>query len=148
MSAITLTKEQRLDIIATLRIRAHDLRQNAADPYTAAEFRDRDLAEANRLTDLALLLECKEITVAPMVEVRSTVTTFPPGSVRAAVAQAGDAWSLMHEAIPGKRFSRNQAVRYEATDEEIVRMCTLFCGMRRETMNVRAAIGLKADERW
>lgn len=148
MSAITLTKEQRLDIVATLRIHAHQLREDAKLSSTFPVERAEWQAEAKRLSDLARLLEHKDITVAPTVEARSTVTTFPPGSVRAAVAQAGDAWSLMHEAIPGKRFSRNQAVRYEATDEEIVRMCTLFCGMRRETMNVRAAIGLKADERW
>lgn len=58
-----LTLEQRIEIVATLRIRAHQLRQDAQLSYLSDAARSEALDDAARLTALARLLEGKQITV-------------------------------------------------------------------------------------
>lgn len=59
-----LTLEQRIEIVATLRIRSHQLRQDAQLTYLSDAARSEALDDAARLTALARLLEGKQITVA------------------------------------------------------------------------------------
>lgn len=58
-----LTTEQRVDVVSSLRIRAHELSQDAALSYATPEQRADWLAESDRLTALARLLEHARITV-------------------------------------------------------------------------------------
>ena len=62
-ASVTLTAEERLDIVVSLRIRAHELRTAAKHDAGLAQFRDGDIAEANRLEALASMLEGKHVTV-------------------------------------------------------------------------------------
>ena len=59
-----LTQEQRIEIVATLRIRAHQLRHYAKLSYVFPAERAEWRAEADRLNALARLLEGKQIIVA------------------------------------------------------------------------------------
>ena len=63
-SVHVLTTEQRIEIVATLRIRAHQLRQDAKLTYVFPVERAEWRAEADRLNALARLLEGKQISVA------------------------------------------------------------------------------------